>query len=270
MGCQDARLWIQRSLFASGLAVFLFLTGTYIYRSYLMLHEQLAGFLLTPCEHSDDRVHACRYVDVCLSNQFYILYIASSVGAQSGSCPVFGTDQSSSLTRSREERIFLNFEAPSQCRGNVTSWSFCHYRSTTGDDDEEEDNEQYGAKFVVYRRATPTSDIYEPVAGSVKSELLRYRDVGANFRCRTSTVTATEIQENDIVGACVWDRGNVNPLYLIGTGVTNGNLQKLYQYDRSDYDDCTETQLGSVDTANSNFQLRNEWKLHLYANIGMN
>ena len=63
-----------------------------------------------------------------------------------------------------------------------------------------------------------------------------------------------EIQENDIVGACVWDDGNVNPLYLIGNDI-NAN-QELYQYDRSGYEDCTSMQIGNVDTGCSDFLQR--------------
>lgn len=187
----------------------------------------------------------------------------------SGYCPIFGTDQPSILSKSTKERLFFNFEAPSQCRGNVTSWSFCYYRSASGDDDD--DDEQFGAKFMVYRRATPTSDTYQPVAGSNMSQLLSYNDARAIFRCMTVVVPQRfEIQENDVVGACVWDRGSVNPLYLIGDTNDNEANQKLYQYDMRDYDDCTIEQLGSVDTADSDFRLRDEWKLHLYAITGMN
>ena len=195
-----------------------------------------------------------------------VTFCAASVDAQSGSCPLFGTDQSS-LSRSTEERIFLNFEAPSQCRSNVTAWQFCYYDSRPGDDDDEDD--QYGAKFMVYRRSDPTSDSYVPVPGSIMSQLLGSVEF-STFSCMTvNAASRFEIQENDVVGACVWDDGNVNPLYLIGDTNDNDANQKLYQYDRSGYEDCTSAQIGNVDTGHSDFRQRDEWKLHLYAITGM-
>lgn len=162
--------------------------------------------------------------------------------------------------------MFLNFEAPSQCRGNVTSWRFCHYRSSSSDDD---DDDQFGAKFIVYRRRNPTSSIYESVPDSITSKTLT-KSEASSFSCLTETVSPRfEIQENDIIGGCVWDKGSVNPLYLIGDTDSNSANQRLYQYDRSSYDDCTTAQLGSIDTSNSAFRQRDEWKLHLYVNTGI-
>lgn len=185
--------------------------------------------------------------------------------AQSNTCPVFGTDQSSSLSRSREERVFLNFEAPSQCRGNLTSWGYCHYDSQVDDDDDEE----YAAKFIIYRRSSLTSDIYIPVSGSITTTVLSHNAV-SRFRCRDETLTQTfEIWENDVIGACIMDKGNINPLYLIGDTNNDNANQRLYQFDRGGYDDCMPSQINSIDTSNSDFVQRSEWNLHLYANIGM-
>jgi hypothetical protein len=198
-----------------------------------------------------------------------LAHAAPLVGAQTGGCPTFGTDQAAALSRSREERIFLNFEAPSQCRGNVTSWEVCYYNSRTGDDDDDDDDIRYGAKLMIYRRESPSSAVYRPVAQSIKSVQLRYNDVGRSFRCMTMTVAQVfEIRENDVVGACVWDKGDVNPLYLIGDTRDSAASQHLYQYDRSSYDDCTSGQIGTVDVSRSDFIRQRELKLHLYANTG--
>ncbi len=190
-----------------------------------------------------------------------------SVQPQTGAdtCPLFGTERESSIRRSTEERIFLNFEAPSQCKGNVTSWRFCYYRTA---DDDYDNGDDFGAMFIIYRRMSPTSDIYVPVTGSITSKILEYRDL-SSFDCLDEPVTNTfEIQENDIVGACIWDKGSINPLYLVGDTNSNNNNQKLYQLDKRGYDDCTPSQIGSVDTDDNDFTLRDEHILHLYANIG--
>ena len=95
----------------------------------------------------------------------------------------------------------------------MTAWQFCYYDSRISDDE----GDQYGAKFMIYRRLDPTSDRYLPVAGSIMTQMLAPNEVRSDFSCKTVAATEMfEIQENDIVGACVRNQGNVNPLYLIG------------------------------------------------------
>ena len=186
--------------------------------------------------------------------------------AQTNTCPLFGTDEGSH-TRSREERIFLNFEAPSQCRGNVTSWRYCFYDSEN--DDADDDDASYGAKLIVYRRSSATSNDYVPVSGSITTIQLT-SGISSNFRCRSATVAQRfEIQENDVIAACIWDQGDVHPLYLVGDTNNRNAAQELYQYDRRSYDDCTSSQINTVDTSHRDFRRREEYRLHLYANIGM-
>ena len=225
--------------------------------------------------------------------------------AQSDTCPVFGTDQSSSLSRSTEARIFLNFESPSQCRGNVTSYRYCFYGSTIpdgdsdgpslspGDNDGDSDgdsdgdntdnsgnsrrkrssDDKYGARLMIYRRSTPNSAAYTPVPGSIRTLSLMRNEVGG-FECRDEIIPrGFEIQENDVVGACVMDTESVNPesvnpLYLIGDTDNNSANYSLYQMNRSGFDDCTDIQIGYVDTGRSDFRRRRRSVLYLHANIG--
>ena len=148
----------------------------------------------------------------------------------------------------------------------MTAWQFCYYDSRISDDEED----QYGAKFMIYRRSDPTSDMYVPVAGNIMTLLLAPDEVGSDFSCKTVAATEMfEIQENDIVGACVWNHGNVNPLYLIGDTADDNANQKLYQEDRGGHEDCTSTQIGNVDTEHSKFKQRNEWILHLHVITGI-
>ncbi len=115
---------------------------------------------------------------------------------------------------------------------------------------------------------SPTSDIYVPVTGSITSKILEYRDL-SSFDCLDEPVTNPfEIQENDIVGACIWNGGPINPLYLVGDTNSNSNNQTLYQLNKRNYENCRSTQIGSVDTVDNDFTLRDELILHLYANIG--
>ena len=173
----------------------------------------------------------------------------------------------------------MNFEAPSQCRGNVTSYRYCYYDSVVSDDDDGSDDGSdddddgddedftYGAKLMIYRRESPTSDIYRPVAGSIRIISLSRSSV-RSFQCRTEMLpTRFEIQENDVVGACI-ENENVNPLYLIGDTNDDSANYNLYQVDRDSFEDCTSSQIGTVDTSDSNFRQRRDFILHLYANIG--
>ena len=127
---------------------------------------------------------------------------------------------------------------------------------------------QYGAKLLVYRRSSATSDDYIQVAGSVTDLVLPNATVTGDFRCGTIAPTQPfEIQENDIIAACVWDDGPISPLYLVGNGASTDQL--LYQYDRLFYDNCMASQLALVPTDLSEFRLRGDHRLHLYADIGM-
>ena len=151
----------------------------------------------------------------------------------------------------------------------MTSWRFCYYRA--GDDDDDDDyngGDDFAAKFIVYRRESPSSSNYRPVPGSITTKQLEYRDL-SRFGCLDETsIQQFEIQENDVIGACIMDMGRINPLYLVGGIGSSVQDQKLYQYDRRNYDDCTTSQIGTVDTSRNDFRLRNRFKLHLFANIG--
>ena len=202
----------------------------------------------------------------------------ASAQTNMNACPLFGTE-STELSRSTQERIFLNFEAPSQCRGNVTSWRFCYYRPNIDDDDDDDDSEDdseddndnllFRALFIIYRRSSPSSNNYQPVSGSITVVGVRYRDM-SRFGCLNQPITQQfEIQENDIVGACIQDVSNINPLYIIGDSGDSNRNHKLYQLNRGSYQQCRSDQIASVDTSHSDFRRRDRYTMHLYANIGM-
>ena len=149
----------------------------------------------------------------------------------------------------------------------MTSWSFCHY--TSAGDNNPGDNVRYAARLIVYRRADSTSAIYEPVAGSTTSIRLSYNDARMGFRCLREDVSQSfEIQENDVIGACVWDEGaSINPLRIIGKDDDSPG-QKLYQYNRINYELCTDQQIGRFNTGFLTLVQKSRLRLHVYANIG--
>ena len=151
----------------------------------------------------------------------------------------------------------------------MTSWRYCFYDSAIDDNDYDEDDVSYGAKLIVYRRSSPTTNNYVPVLGSITTIQLT-RGISSNFRCQSATVAQRfEIQENDVIAACIWDQDDVHPLYLVGNTNNPNAAQELYQYDRIHYDDCTSSQINTVNTSHSDFRRREDFRLHLYANIGM-
>ena len=92
------------------------------------------------------------------------------------------------------------------------------------------------------------------------------RDGG--FRCREATLTQTEqfnIQQNDIVAACLLDTRSSNPIRIVGED-RQGAPGHVYQYNAPNYEQCTASQLQTIDTQNSAFTLNNgEFRLHLFA-----
>ena len=89
------------------------------------------------------------------------------------------------------------------------------------------------------------------------------------FECRTVSLGASEqfqIQENDIIAACIIDDRPIKPLRLVGD--RSGGNEVVYQYNANRYEDCTNTQLQTVDTDNNAFTTRSGGRhLHLYVNV---
>ncbi len=184
-------------------------------------------------------------------------------------CPTFGNDKISRLERSNNRKIFMNFESPAQCPGNVTSWRFCYYRNLDNRFEAISNNREFSALFVVYRRH---NDTYIPVPGSVREKKIEWEVVReSSFHCTNETLQPSEyfeIQENDIVGACIKDTGDVDPLLIVGTSSESNYY--TYQWDRPNFENCLNSQYYDVDSSHKDFKLRSTSVLHLYANIGEN
>ena len=184
----------------------------------------------------------------------------------------------------------MNFGAPAQCNGTVTSWTYCSYntfsQSCDGGDDDGDDSDgsdsddgdggddnggssaSYTSVFLVYRQTGAST--YQLVPGSRKSVTLTLRCSNRRgFQCnRVETLSQSEqftIQENDIVAACLKDTGSTNPIRLVGYQ-SSGPSNDVYQYNVNNYEDCTTTQLQSIDVQNTNFITNGGiYRLHLYA-----
>ena len=185
-------------------------------------------------------------------------------------CPLLGSDLQSQFTQSSEEKLFLNFGAPAQCNGTVTSWRYCSYNSYL-QSDECDSPEDYTSKFLVYRQTGNST--YEPVPRSNKSVTITLRcPSDGGFRCREVTLSQSEqftIQQNDIVAACLMNNFfSIYSLRIVGEGSNQTGSGQVYQYDRFLYQLCTSTQLQTIDTQRSEFTSRNGiYRLHLFAEV---
>ena len=161
--------------------------------------------------------------------------------------------------------MFLNFGAPAQCSGTVTSWRYCSYNRYS-EDDECDDREYYTSKFLVYRQTG--SSTYQPVPGSTRSVTISLRcPRDGGFRCREETLNQNDqfsIQENDIVATCLT---STNPIRIVGEE-SSGSSRHVYQYNVNNYQRCQTSQLDTVDIQNSAFtEYGGIFRLHLYAEI---
>lgn len=164
----------------------------------------------------------------------------------------------------------MNFGAPAQCNGTVTSWHFCSYNVYLLDELNCDDRESYTSIFLVYRQTGPST--YQRVPGSSRSVTISLRCPShGGFRCDrpAETLSSSEqfaIQENDIVAACLKDSG-ANQIELVGRQ-NSGPSRQVYRYNGNNYDQCTSSQLETIDTQNSAFTSDSGiYRLHLYAEI---
>ena len=160
----------------------------------------------------------------------------------------------------------MNFESPSQCRGNVTGWQFCYYKSDLA---ESKMDAVFTAIFIVFRRESPTSNKYIPVSQNNKVMELDYHFIAnsTDFVCMKENIEPNEyieIQENDIIGACIKRGYLVSPLLVVGTS-SRINMS-TYQFDQEWVRYCY---FRSVYTNHQYFIPRRTSALHLYADVGM-
>lgn len=170
------------------------------------------------------------------------------------SCPPVGSeaDQPVQMSPTTGHGLYLNFGNPAQCSGAITAWHYCLYKPPSIDG-------QYVAKFVVYRRSS-ASGTYTPAPGSIKTLMLSSGDIPEGFSCGVLSLAVAEqfqIEQNDIVGACLPTNGRGLPLVSMG-----GSTTKVYL---SELDDCDDNAI--MGTNSGSFTIRDMSILHLNAQI---
>ena len=196
---------------------------------------------------------------------------AQASSPSANACPLLGSNVTTQFTRPSRNKLFMNFGAPAQCNGTVTSWHYCSYNQYLEDNEDCEGTESYTSIFLVYRQTGPST--YQRVAGSSKSVTISLNcPSDGGFRCdRSQTLSPSEqfdIQENDIVAACLRNFGFIaNPIQLVGEQ-SSGPSSQVYWYDGNNYETCSDSQLETIDIQNSAFTLDSGvYRLHLHAEI---
>lgn len=207
-------------------------------------------------------------------------------GSSPGVCPLLGSNFHTQFSQSNRARLFMNFGAPAQCNGTVTSWHYCSYNEYIhcdddadddddyDDDDDDDDSDgscrsqHYTSKFLVYRQTGPST--YQPTPGSTKLVTLSLTvPSDGGFQCRNISLSQPEqfiIQKNDIVAACLMDNRSTNPIRIVGEQ-NSGPSKQVYRYNADNYEDCTVSQLQTINinTQDGTFLQSIKYRLHLYA-----
>lgn len=181
-------------------------------------------------------------------------------------CPAFGTEFSRGHSDTAEDGLWLNFATPAQCSGTAVEWRFCYYVQYS--DNSQEVQLRVYRKNGIHRYTKILEDrIVRRYEGS--RDLATY---GAScdrrsppFCCETLMISH-QIQKNDIIGACMTDTGNYNPLYSIDEDAPQNYT--VYQYSHTD--DCRgDGQVQNFMTFNQDISLQavDGYGLHAHLSI---
>ena len=82
---------------------------------------------------------------------------------------------------------------------------------------------------MAFRRQSLTSNYYRPVQESLHEKTLGYDELNntREFMCMQENLNSEEyfeVQENDIIGACIGGGGTNNPLLLVGKSSETSHL----------------------------------------------
>ena len=151
--------------------------------------------------------------------------------------------------------LFMNFDAPSQCR---TQWNYCYI--LFGDSDN-----TFGVKFMVYRESD-VAEVYNVVPGSNYTLLRSYSQLQLGQDCGTVELSSSErfqILPNDIISACLVDNDKNNIEHLIITSIAIGSEARQLAVDRR----CFDSELRTIDAGPGGINSPRSRRLHLHATI---
>ena len=121
--------------------------------------------------------------------------------SQAQTCGDIGTNVEG-FTESREQKFFLNTQAPAPCDGTIDQFEYCYYVT----------DQQLGGylfTFAVYRETYPGSNAYTPISDPFNTGTSFFNQGGDSFTCKTFQADQTiKVQAGDMIGACIYDPPN--------------------------------------------------------------
>ena len=192
------------------------------------------------------------------TNMSFLTFTGHGTICTAQSCTSFGNTDQIRRSDSSAKGLFLDLQNPAQCSGIVTAWHYCFYRLESSSDI------NYIVDFVVYRRRQGSND-YDIVESSYRTVDMSGNQLRAlnNFNCRTVQLPASdmfEIQEDDVLGACINDEGNDQKMLdILAESVTN----TLYVTDG-----CTESRASIASRIRRNsLTTSSSFALHLFVDV---
>jgi len=162
-------------------------------------------------------------------------------------------------TQSSATGLFLDFEnQQALCSGTVTAWNYCFYRI------ESDPNTNYTVDFVVYRRRGSGNnyDLVERSYRTVDMSGGQLVALNSDFNCTRIPLHQSEmfdIQEDDVLGACLSDVGvNQRMLDILAESVTN----TLYVTDG-----CTQSVSIPTSIMRNRLTTSPSFALHLFVDV---
>ena len=200
--------------------------------------------------------------------------------SQSTCGPIGNNNTETQLTQAAgNRRFYLNTANSATCSGTVSSWTVCYYGPDSLDSDA-----SYWATYAVYRRNDSggqeryerVSRIFSAVrANGIAARFVDPEDGGiqqGGFVCYNDSTgdPTVMIQAGDIIGACIFDPDeplllDFNRFQLDIVGRQGRLGESLLELDESDAD-CSRNSIPN-DILRNDLSVRNDRRLHLYANI---
>ena len=147
------------------------------------------------------------------------------------------------LDYSDDDGLFLSVDSPSQCHGNVTQWNFCYRRSSSR-------SNTHSVQFMIYRQSGNTLS-YDRLPSSITVFAQDNLDSTSCLSIPLNSTKQFEIQPNDIIGVCMRDQGDINPLYVSSN--TRDDAIRVPGIN----DDCRDNELQSLNLDSFNGNKRN-------------
>ena len=131
------------------------------------------------------------------------------------------------VVKSHSKGLWLNFDTPAQCNGTAVEWRFCYYVDYSNNDQEmwlriyrKSGSESYAkeAEDIISRQYTSAADLGKYGA---------LCDGGNPPYCCESFRVNHPIEKNDVIGVCMRETGNFDPLFSVDSNATG---YSVYRY----------------------------------------